>query len=332
MAMAITIMGIATLTINNSNAGKPAFSEWKKMKAYIAIPLYNGGNVWAQTAKKIREHSPENTLVQVVDSGSKDDSVLIAHKYEFKVSHIKSSEFNHGSTRNFLVDLHKKDYDIVIFLTQDAVPERGFYKNIIEVFNNENVSCAYGRQLPHSNANPISRHARNFNYHQDSYIATRADVPKMGLKTVFASNSFSAYRISTFLELKGFPDSTILSEDMYFAAKSVMAGYSVAYISDAKVSHSHNYSIFEEFKRYFDIGVFHTDESWIRENFGGAGGEGRKFLWSEFNFLAKNNALYLPKAALHNIAKILGYKLGQNYKKLPLSFIKKMSMHTRFWS
>jgi rhamnosyltransferase len=95
------------------------------------------------------------------------------------------------------------------------------------------------------------------------------------LKTVFTSNSFAAYRISTFIELEGFPDSTILSEDMFFAAKSVMAGYSVAYVSDAIVRHSHNYSTLEEFKRYFDIGVFQTDEPWIKQNFGGAGGEGK---------------------------------------------------------
>ncbi len=134
------------------------------------------------------------------------------------------------------------------------------------------------------------------------------------------------------MELKGFPNSTILSEDMYFAAKSVMAGYSVAYISDAVVRHSHNYSIREEFKRYFDIGVFHADEPWIREHFGGAGGEGKKFLLSELKYLSKTNPLYFPISVLHNFAKITGYKLGQKYKKLPISLIKKFSMHRRYWN
>jgi rhamnosyltransferase len=89
---------------------------------------------------------------------------------------------------------------------------------------------------------------RGFNYPHSSYIASKADISRLGLKTVFTSNSFAAYRISTFIELEGFPDSTILSEDMFFAAKSVMAGYSVAYVSDAIVRHSHNYSTLEEFK------------------------------------------------------------------------------------
>ncbi|SYG64512.1 putative rhamnosyl transferase [Klebsiella pneumoniae] len=301
------------------------------MKAYIAIPVYNGGSIWEQTARKIREYIPKNVLVQVIDSGSKDDSVSIAKKYGFNVTHIKSSEFNHGGTRNFLVDLHKNDYDIVIFLTQDAVPEPNFYEKIVNVFDNSLISCAYGRQLPHYDANPISKHARYFNYPQDSYIASNSDVHHMGIKTVFASNSFSAYRISTFVELDGFPENTILSEDMYFAAKSIMAGYSVAYVSDAIVRHSHNYSICQEFKRYFDIGVFHSDESWIRANFGGAGGEGKKFLLSEFRYLAKKKPLAIPVSAIHNFVKILGYKIGQNYNKLPISLVRVFSMHRRFW-
>lgn len=311
--------------------GNRHYYKWSKMKAYIAIPVYNGGNIWKQAAERISTYIPNDTLVEVVDSGSKDDSVAIANKYGFNVSHINSSDFNHGGTRNFLVNLHKNDYDIVIFMTQDAIPEPGFYEKIIDVFNNPLVSCAYGRQLPHHNANPISQHARYFNYPQSKYIASNTDMPKMGLKTVFNSNSFAAYRISTFIELEGFPDSTILSEDMYFAAKSVMAGYSVAYVSDAIVRHSHNYSTWEEFKRYFDIGVFQTDESWIRQNFGGAGGEGKKFLLSEFRYLLKNNSMYLPVSVIHNFSKILGYKLGQNYKKLPIGFVKKLSMHKRFW-
>ena len=90
----------------------------------------------------------------------------------------------------------------------------------------------------------------------------------MGLKTVFMSNSFSAYR--------------------FYTAKAILAGYKVAYVSNAIVRHSHNYTAIEEFKRYFDIGVFHCKESWIREKIGGAGGEGKKFIISELIFLLKN--------------------------------------------
>ena len=44
--------------------------------------------------------------------------------------------------------------------------------------------------------------------------------------------------------------------------------------------HSHNYTFFEEFKRYFDVGVFHEKESWILEEFGQASGEGANYVKS----------------------------------------------------
>lgn len=302
------------------------------MRAYIAIPTYNGGKVWEKCAKSIKKYSPQDTFVQIIDSGSKDNTVEIAKKYGFHVKIINPQEFNHGGTRNYLVNIHKDEFDVVVFLTQDAIPEPDFYKNIVSVFADNTVSCAYGRQLPHDDANPISYHARKFNYRAESYIANIDSVGSMGLKAAFISNSFSAYRLNTFIELGGFPKNTILSEDMYFAAKSLLAGYKVVYSAEAKVRHSHNYSAIDEFKRYFDIGVFHADESWIRQKFGGAGGEGKKFIFSELKFLLKKAPFTIPRSAMHNFLKILGYKLGQNYKLLPPSVVKKLSMHKNFWS
>lgn len=118
------------------------------------------------------------------------------------------------------------------------------------------MACAYGRQLPHFSANPLAQHARAFNYPNKSYVCGKNNVSALGLKSVFMSNSFSAYRLSAFKELEGFPSNTILCEDMFYAAKAILAGYQVAYAADAVVRHSHNYKPLEEFKRYFDIGVF----------------------------------------------------------------------------
>lgn len=302
------------------------------MKAYIAIPTYNGGSVWEESAKNISVYAPKDTLVQIIDSTSKDNTVDIALKYGYQVLKIDPSDFNHGGTRNLAVELHKDEFDIVIFLTQDAIPEPDFFDSIIAAFNNSNVACAFGRQLPHKDATATAKHARYFNYSNEKYISSIDKISEMGIKTVFASNSFSAYRISTFIELGGFPDDTILSEDMYFAAKAVMNGHELAYCPEAKVRHSHNYNSVEEFKRYFDIGVFHSDESWIRNKFGGAGGEGFRFIKSEFKYLLKNKPTEILSAGVHNLAKILGYKLGQNYKKIPKKYVKKLSMHKRYWS
>ncbi|EHD22420.1 MULTISPECIES: glycosyltransferase [Brenneria] len=302
------------------------------MKYFVAIPTYNGGDVWKVVAEKIKSYGPDELYVQIIDSGSEDGTAEIAKGLGFDTMNIDAKDFNHGGTRNQAVKVNADRFDIVIFLTQDAIPESGFIERIVSVFDDPGVACAYGRQLPHLDANPLAQHARYFNYPGQSHIYSISDSKKMGLKTVFMSNSFSAYRIDVLQQLGGFPSDTILCEDMYFTAKAVLAGYKVAYVSEAVVRHSHNYSAVEEFKRYFDIGVFHADEPWIREKFGGAGGEGKKFIFSELRFLLKHGIAYIPFAFINNFMKIAGYKLGQKYKRIPSVLVKNFSMHKRYWN
>lgn len=303
----------------------------EKMKVYISIPTFNGGGLWQQASLQIKKNIDPDILVQVIDSGSKDNTVKYARDAGFSVYEIESSKFNHGGTRNLSVKMHESKFDLVVFLTQDAIPEPGFLNEIVKVFEDPLIACAFGRQLPHVDASPLAKHARLFNYSNASYIATLDDVERMGLKTVFTSNSFSAYRVKRFLELGGFPEHTILSEDMYFASMAIKNGNKIAYVADAKVKHSHNYNFIDEFKRYFDIGVFHASNPWIREEFGGAGGEGARFILSEFRYLLKNSIFSIPEAMLNNASKIIGYKLGQKYRKIPMSINKKLSMHNRYW-
>lgn len=57
-----------------------------------------------------------------------------------------------------------------------------------------------------------------------------------------------------------FATPSILSKDTNVAAKMILVEYSIAYVAEAMVYHSHDYTILEEFKRYFDIGVFYGRE------------------------------------------------------------------------
>lgn len=50
----------------------------------------------------------------------------------------------------------------------------------------------------------LAVHARNFNYSSKSIVKSKADTEKLGIKTVFMSNSFAAYRRSVFEALGGF--------------------------------------------------------------------------------------------------------------------------------
>lgn len=302
----------------------------KSLRIACIIPTYNGRNDLVRLLKKLRQQNSKFDLF-IVDSSSNDGTEELARTNCNNFLSIPSSEFNHGGTRQLMVE-RNPEYDIYVFLTQDAYLEDPHaLEKIVAPFADPKVGAVCGRQLPHLDATPLASHARAFNYPATSQVKTMADAVDLGIKTAFMSNSFAAYRKEALLEAGGFPEHVILSEDMYVTAKMLMAGWKVAYASDACCRHSHNYTLAEEFRRYFDQGVFHSREPWIRKTFGGAGGEGFRYVKSELKFLGFSRIHLWPSALVRNACKLIAYKLGQQEKHIPVKLKKKLSMHKRFW-
>lgn len=297
----------------------------------IIIPTYNAQNYLVKLLNSIKIQSIKESELIIIDSSSKDDTVKIANEYTNNVVIIPQNEFDHGGTRAKAAQLATGD--ILIFLTQDALPyDENTIENILKVFKDEKIGAAYGRQLSYKDTNLFGKHLREFNYPDTTIIKKKSDIKKFGVKTAQLSNSFAAYRKSVLEEVGIFKDNLILGEDVYTGAKMILAGYSLAYVSEAKVYHSHSYSVWQEFKRYFDIGVFHKTEEWILKEFGKAEGEGIKYIKSEINYLLKNSAWFLlPEFLIRNGMKYIGYKLGQKYEILPQWMVKIFSMHYRWW-
>ncbi|HAS0883833.1 glycosyltransferase family 2 protein [Enterobacter roggenkampii] len=298
----------------------------------LIIPTYNAGAGWEEWFLALKKQTIQPSEVIVIDSASKDDTCEIARRYGSVIINITTEEFNHGGSRN-KASLNVHDCEFIIFLTQDAILDNeNSLAQMVNVFQNPDVAAVCGRQIPHYDANPLAVHARNFNYSSVSQIKSQSDISTFGIKTVFMSNSFAAYRRTVFEELGGFPEHTILAEDMFMAAKMIQAGYKVAYCAEAVVRHSHNYTPREEFQRYFDTGVFHACTPWIQRDFGGAGGEGLRFVKSEIRFLLKESPLWIPRALLTTVAKLLGYKLGKRWQSLPLPLCRTLSMYKSYWN
>ena len=298
----------------------------------IIIPTYNAERYLTKLLDSLKNQTFKDFELIIIDSSSKDKTVEIAKRYTDKVIIIPQNKFDHGGTRAKAAKMAKGE--ILVFLTQDALPvDKYVIENIIEVFEDKNVGAAYGRQISYEDTNLFGKHLREFNYPNQTITRTKDDIKKYGIKTAQLSNSFAAYRKNILLETGNFKENLILGEDVYTGAKMILAGYSLVYTAKAQVYHSHSYTIIEEFKRYFDIGVFHKCESWILENFGKAEGEGMRYIKSEVNYLLDGQAWYLfPEWFIRNGMKYLGYKLGQKYEKLPISMIKKFSMHHRWWN
>ena len=117
---------------------------------------------------------------------------------------------------------------------------------------------SYARQLPEKSSSILEHCAREFNYPDCSLIKSENDLQSMGIKAFFASNVCAAYDRSVYEKLGGFVEHTIFNEDMIYARGLIGKGYGIAYVAEAKVYHSHNYSGIEQFRRYFDLGVSHA--------------------------------------------------------------------------
>lgn len=294
------------------------------------IPAFNGRADLLRLLKSLKMQSALFDIL-IVDSSSSDGTEELAREHVGCVLSISSSQFNHGGTRQMMVDRHP-DYDVYVFLTQDVYLEDPCaIEKLLAHFDEPKVGAVCGRQLPHTDASALAAHARFFNYPATSRVKSINDCSELGIKTPFISNSFSAYRRDALMAVGGFPEHVILSEDMYVAAKMLIAGWHVAYAGDAVCRHSHNYTAKEEFCRYFDQGVFHAREPWIRQRFGGAGGEGLRYVISELRYLGFVRFYLWPSAVLRNALKLLAYKLGQRERYLPKLLKKKLSMHRRYW-
>ncbi|MVN91204.1 glycosyltransferase [Mucilaginibacter aquatilis] len=300
-------------------------------KIALLIPTLNAGKYWEEFLETVNSQSLGINFKIILDSGSTDGTDKLAEDKGFNVLRIDKRNFDHGYARQVLADACST-CDILIYLTQDCILAcKDSLKNLVEAFSNADVGLAYGRQLPRRNAKLLESHGRIFNYPSQSRLKSLSDKVEMGIKTASCSNSFAAYRRTALNDVGGFPLASILGEDVIVGGKMLIKGWKIAYVATAESYHSHDYTITEEFKRYFDIGVFHKMNDWLLEEFGSASGEGMKYLKSELSVVLKKNPLVLPKMVGSIFAKWLGYKLGLNYSKLSGGLVKKLSMHKHYW-
>jgi rhamnosyltransferase len=299
----------------------------------VIIPTLNASQRIPHMMAAIQAQTLRPSEVLIIDSNSTDDTAAVAIRLGARVVPLGSAKFNHGGTRQWA--LEQTQADIVIFLTDDAFPADNMaFANLCRALDSvADSGMAYGRQLPSPNATLFASHHRGFNYPATTRVMRRADIAQAGMKTFFASDSFAVYRRKTLLAIGGFPGDTIFGEDAHVAARMILAGHAVVYAADARVSHSHNYTLTEEFRRYFDAGVFHARNPWLQREFGGPSSEGIRFVKSEIEYLWRHGAAQLiPYAFLATVLKYLGYRIGKLEARVPAALKRRLSMYRGYWA
>lgn len=307
------------------------------MKIDVVIPVYKPDKKFIELMKRLSNDMGDyvNHIIVMNTEESLWNNCVPASFCEkipqMQVFHVSKEEFDHAGTRQ--EGMLKTSTPYVLFMTQDAVPvDDKLITSLASAFEqDEKIAVAYGRQLPDSTCNAVERLTRDFNYPSNSFIKGIEDVDRLGIKTFFCSNVCAMYKREIFDSLGGFSAPAIFNEDMVYVGHAVKAGYKIAYVAEAQVIHSHNYSGMQQFHRNFDLAVSQTMHP---EVFDGIKSE------SEGIKMVKNNAKTLCKAGKPWLVfklvwlsgwKYLGYKKGRNFKNLSESKIMKYTMNPGFW-
>lgn len=302
----------------------------------VIIPLYKPGKELFTLLERLHAQSvPIRRIILLNTEEKYYEQLMRGRRFEeedrnIEVHHLSKREFDHGGTRR--LGVKKSQADLFVMMTQDAMPaDEYLIERLTRPLMENEAQVSYARQLPREDCEAVERYTRDFNYPAQSRTKSAEDLQKLGVKTFFCSNVCAAYRRDVYEELGGFVRHTIFNEDMIYAAGLIQAGYSIAYVADAQVIHSHNYTNRQQFHRNFDLGVSQAQHPEIFEAYPSES-EGKRMVADVTQYLWRNHMRgRLPHFYMQCACKYAGYLLGRRYRRLPMRLILKWTSNKEYW-
>lgn len=299
------------------------------MSVTVLIPTLNAGRQIPLLADALaRQQLPH--AVTIIDSSSDDGTAALAVRVGWTVMTIPRETFGHGRTRNQAA--RAAAADVLVFLSQDVIPDGpSFLETLTAPIRRDEVAASYARQVAGSGAAPTERFLRMYNYSAEGRVRSAADIDRLGLQAFFFSDAAAAYRRRTFLDVGGFPEDTIQNEDMILCARLLRAGQKIAYVAEAVVTHTHRYSLGQQFRRYFDTGVAIADARGDLGE-GASTGEGMRFVRQQIGWLRRMGySAWIPYALAESAAKFVAYRLGTRHRVFPRWIKRRISYNPHHW-
>jgi len=306
-------------------------NEQLSCRVSVIIPTLNAGEPFAKLLQLLQSQTKKPDELIIIDSCSDDLTTQLAKQAGARVLTVQRLEFDHGGTRNKAAA--EATGDLLLFMTQDALPANDrLIEELIKPLQEQQAVYAYARQMADAGADPFEKLAREHNYPAQSAIKSYSDIETMGIKAFFCSNACSAIRRDVFEKMGGFQAPVIFNEDMFMSARCILSGMKTAYAAEAIVYHTHHYTVKQQFKRFFDNGVSMRCNAWILP-FAATTKAGSSLIKRQLAGLVKAGKPHLiPRLVLESAAKLLGYKLGMNYNRLPKRLCRRLSMHRLIWN
>ena len=201
-----------------------------------------------RTFENIRKQKFSDFEILNIDSGSEDGTWELIRKYNSDRSwRISPVDYVPGKVLNDAVN--RAEGKIIVFNNSDAVPEdENWLGNLIEPLlssDADKISGVFCAQLPRPDAYPLVR-KDNLRAFGDGKVAANWE-------NFFSLASSAALR--KFLLEHPFREDLQYSEDVDWAWRMKKLNYTTVYVPDAKVEHSHNYTLPELKKRFYNEGI-----------------------------------------------------------------------------
>lgn len=280
------------------------------MKASVIIRSKNEERFIGSLLPRVLEQEFTHPYeVIVLDSGSQDRTLGIVRSFPVRLEIISGEHFTFGSALNAGAALAQGE--MLVFLSAHCLPrERSWLRTLVAPLDsNPLVAASYGRQEPRPGVNPFEERGLEKAY------ALRAD------NTVRASfsNANSAVRKCVWQELPF--DEQISSGEDFLWAHQLPAPYTIQYVHEASVFHSHPPLLRYWRRRWYEEGLMgqyltlrygvpdpQAEASPVQSSLGatlGRGCETFRELWQKHEFVA---LCWYPVFALN---RLYWYKKGQ---------------------
>ena len=224
----------------------------------VFIPTWNGGPLFDEVLTEICAQETSFPFeVLAIDSGSRDGTLDLLAKHRVRVIRIPNSEFNHGLTRNRAVKEARGE--IVVLTVQDATPAtRDWLQTMVMNFEDPEVAGVYCHQVPRPDCSPFLKDRLKAWVRGGGKPSVRqvptpdafwALHPTQRFLTAAFDNVASAVRRSFALDHQF--QRRQFGEDVTWARGAILAGKKIVMEPRVAVIHSHQNSIWYEFKRAY---------------------------------------------------------------------------------
>lgn len=205
----------------------------------IVMRTKDVADIVGQTLSALYSQTFQNFDLLVVDSGSKDETLDIVSRYPSRVIRIRPEDYYPGRVLNR--GIADTSGDIIVFLNSDVVALRpDVLERLLKAFEDPKVMAAFARQVVRPEAHDwVIR----------DYIEAYPDKGKAPVWQPY-SLPLAAMRREAW-QIQPFYTDAWGSEDTEWGVRARERGFGIAYVPEALVMHSHNYTLRQLYGRRF---------------------------------------------------------------------------------